>query len=72
MSAGAKARRAKPRPKAPTIRYEICETTGKRAFPDRLTALAGFTAAQRHIAVKRIYRCGFCGLWHLTSKKRRS
>lgn len=47
-----------------------CPVTGKVLYPDRSTARQALAQLQviPERRVCRIYRCEFCGAWHLTSK----
>jgi hypothetical protein len=45
-----------------------CSRTGKATFGERETAMMAATRATRRVDYLRVYRCEFCGFWHLTTK----
>lgn len=51
----------------PPPRHEACEVTRKRGYTDRLDALTVASRAAK-TAPQRVYRCEFCGRYHLTSQ----
>lgn len=54
-------------------RYPYCETSGKYSYGNRKLAK---TALNRRIAEggnpKSVYKCRYCGDWHLTSREDRA
>lgn len=50
-----------------------CPATGKISYATRAKAVKGLRhprSANRHAC--RVYRCGLCGHWHLTSQRHRN
>ena len=51
--------------RSPAQRMPRCLVSGKVALPTRRLARA---VAARYPMIRNVYRCAWCGGWHLTSK----
>jgi hypothetical protein len=70
MSAGARARRRRPKPPKATGKFATCRSSGKRGYPTADDAMLAATRI-RNAEPVRAYLCGECGRWHLTRQVRR-
>lgn len=48
-----------------------CHTTGKKRFRDEIAAKLAMSSINMD-GNKRVYRCGFCRGWHMTSQEQRT
>lgn len=54
-------------------KYGKCKVTGKRRFRSELDGkMALAMASWSDTGEKRIYKCNFCGSWHMTSQEQRT
>jgi uncharacterized protein YlaI len=71
VSAGAKARRQRPKPPKATGTFTHCKATGKRRYVTSDDATLAATQI-RNAEPVRTYLCPDCGGWHLTRQVRRA
>jgi hypothetical protein len=46
-------------------------SSGKTPYASKADAKRGLKRVRQRVAVRRVYRCPECGLWHLTSQRSR-